>query len=260
MFASTLTHAMVWATVAALGLSAVWPLAADTRTGGSVAITAEVSDGGGGQSRGGAIVNDGSVGGVGDQSTAATVVVNGGYPAQLPVPTPPTAATLLSFSARWSGTGEVALDWQTGVEFDLLGFYVARQGIDGAWRRVNPGIIPAAGSGRPNRYSFIEGDVPAGSQIRYRLLEVNLSGQQHAVGEALVEAGLQAGIALTSTGLTLSVQGAAGGRIVVETTTDVAHGLWVPVAEVGLDTNGGGILETRVEGERSARFYRVRAE
>jgi hypothetical protein len=260
MFASNLTHTMVWALVAAWGLSAGWPLGADTRTGGSVAITAEVTDGGGGQSSGGAVVNDGSLGAVGDQSTGATVVVNGGYPAQIPVPTPPTAAVLLSFSASWLRPGEVTLDWQTGVEFDLLGFHVERQRIDGVWLRVNPGIIPAAGGGRPNRYSFVEGDVPPASQIRYRLLEVNLSGQPHVVGEALVQVGLQAGIALSSTGLTLSVQGAGGDRILVETTTDVAQGLWVPVAELSVDADGSGILQTRVEGESSARFYRVRAE
>jgi len=50
-----------------VGLSAVWPLAGDIRTGGNVAVTAEVMDSGGTQNRGGAIVNDGSLGGVGGQ-------------------------------------------------------------------------------------------------------------------------------------------------------------------------------------------------
>lgn len=107
----------------------------------------------------------------------------------------------------------------------MLGFQIERQGVDRAWERVTQGIIPAAGGGRSNRYRFLEADVSSGGQIRYRLLEVNVSGQPHIVGEALVLVGLQAGIARPSTGLTLTVQGAGGDRILVETTTDVAQGL-----------------------------------
>lgn len=260
MFPDNLSHMMVWALVAACGLGAGWPLAADTRTGGDVAITAEALDGGGAQSRGGTIVNDGGLGGVGDQSTGGAVVLNGGYPAQLPGPVQPTAAMLLSFRARWIGAGEVVLAWQTGVEFDLLGFQLQRQGADGAWLRVNPGIIPAAGGGLPNWYHLVEADVAPAGRIRYRLLEVKVSGQLNVVGEAVVQVTLQASIDLTPIGLTISVQGAGGDRILVESTRDVVHGPWVPVAELSLDTGGSAVLRAAVEGGSSARFHRVRQE
>jgi hypothetical protein len=226
-------------------------------------MTAEVLDGGGELSRGGTIVHEGSLGGVGGQSTGGTVVVNGGYTAQvpkLPEPTPPDAAVLLSLHARWLGAGEVALDWETGVEFDLLGFQIERQTISGDWVRTHAGMIPAWGGGRPNRYSFVESDVPDASQARYRLLAVNLSGELNLLSEAIGRVALQAGIALTPTGLMISVRGAGGGRAIVEATTDVARGPWVPSAELYLDANGNGLLSAAVDDEGPVRFYRVRQE
>jgi len=134
--------------VAAGLLIVVWTLAADTRSGGNVVFTTETYDAGGARTSGGAVVNDGSLGGVGDQVIGGGITLNGGYPAQFP-PTapPPTAAILLSFDARWTRAGEVALDWQTGVEFDLLGFQLQRQEANGKWLGVNAGIIPSVGTG-----------------------------------------------------------------------------------------------------------------
>ena len=258
MFPNNLSCAMVWALVAAWGLSPGWRLVADTRTGGNVAITAEVFDGGGGQSSGGTIVNDGSLGGLGDQATGGGVTISGGYPAQLPWAAPPTAAILISFDARRTPSGEVVLEWQTGVEFDLLGFQLQRQGPEGDWLDVT-GLMPSAGDGRPNRYGFIEVGLPAAGEVRYRLLEMDLSGQPHVVGEALAWVGLQAVIALTSGGLTISVQGQAGGAV-VETATDVAHGPWQPVSELGLDAAGQAALRVPLAEAGAIRFYRVRQQ
>lgn len=246
--------------IAASWLIAGWTLAADTRSGGNVVFTTEIYDAGGARTSGGAVVNDGSLGGIGDQVTGGGVTINGGYPAQLPSPAPPpTAATLLSFDARWTRAGEVALEWQTGVEFDLLGFQLQRQEANGEWLGVNAGIIPSVGTGQPNRYRFVEPTVPAAGIVRYRLLEVDQSGQLHVVAETVAQVGLHAGIALTPSGLTIWVQGRAG-PAVVETATDVAHGPWQPVSEPRLDAAGQAVLQVPMAEAGSARFYRVRQE
>lgn len=115
----------------------------------------------------------------------------GGYPAQLPWPSgPPTAVTLISFGAIWTGAGEVALAWQTGVEFDLLGFRLQRQRPGGDWLVLNTRLIPAAGDGTSHWYRFVDVGVPASDQTRYRLLEVDTFGQTHAVAEAIASVGL----------------------------------------------------------------------
>jgi hypothetical protein len=247
------------ALIAGWSLLAALPLAADSRSGGSVSITAEVYDAGGTRTTGGAIVNDGSVGGVGNHASGGGFTMDGGYPAQIPAPTPPTATALTSFEARWIGADEVALEWRTGVEFDLLGFRLQRQGPGTDWLAVNADLIPAAGDAQPHRYGFVEAGVPGAGETRYRLVEVDLSGQTHVVGETMAQVGPQAAIAFTPSGLTISLRGQAG-PAVVETAADVAHGPWQPLTELRLDAAGQAVLQVPLAEAGFARFYRVRQE
>lgn len=265
MFPKKLLHTMIWTLVAAWGLGAGWTLAAAIRTGGSFAITAEVYDGGGDLSHKGGFVNGGGLGGVGEASTSGLIGLIGGYAAQIPElpppePPPPTAAVLLAFDARCLGGGEVTLRWEIGVEFDLLGFQIQRQGRSGEWVTINAGIFPAGGGGGSNRYTFLDSDAPDASQTRYRLLAVNLSGQSSFLSETVGRPALQAGIGLTPAGLLISVRGIGMGRVVVETATDAILGPWVPTAELNLDADGNSLLPATVDPEGPARFYRLRQE
>lgn len=247
--------------IAACLLITGWTMVGDIRSSGNVSVTTEIYDAGGVRTSGGAVVNDGSLGGVGGQATGGGFTITGGYPAQLvpPASPPPTAAILMAFDARWIRTGEVALAWRTGVEFGLLGFHLQRREGNGDWLDVNAGIIPSAGNGRPTPYGFVEVHVPAAGEVWYRLLAVDFSGQKHVMAETTAQVGLRAEIALTSSGLTISVLGQAG-QAVVETTSDVAHGPWLPVTELRLDAEGHAVQQMPMAGTEAARFYRVRQD
>jgi uncharacterized repeat protein (TIGR01451 family) len=71
----------------------------------------------------------------------------------------PTAVTLAAFTATVETTG-VVLRWQTGLEQDLVGFYVYRSADPTAHGKRISGLIPAAGM--PASYTFTDAWVREG--------------------------------------------------------------------------------------------------
>jgi hypothetical protein len=94
--------------------------------------------------------------------------------------TSPTAVLIGSFSAQSVPEG-VLLRWETDTEYDMLGFYLWRQGLpDGPWETLNEGeIILAMHMGEPlgARYAFLDATAVAGQRYAYRL-----AGVDHRLG------------------------------------------------------------------------------
>lgn len=100
---------------------------------------------------------------------------------------PPTAVTLVSFTAEIAGKA-VLLRWETAAEFDTLGFnlYRSEAALDGARVRVNQSLIPAAAPGSlfGAQYDYTDNGVVSGKQYWYWLEEVGLSGASDMFGPA----------------------------------------------------------------------------
>jgi hypothetical protein len=173
---------------------------------------------------------------------------------------PPTAVGLAYFDAVPVGEGEVRLGWGTLVEYDVIGFQVDRWPGKGDWERVTPQIIPATGWGQqPQSYGAMDVKPWAAARSKYRLVEVNLRGQERVVAEATVQAAITAGMTRTSEGLSLEVHGVPNATVVVEATASVM-GPWTSVLVGTLDSHGASTFSVAMDHQASAWFFRVMSE
>jgi hypothetical protein len=176
------------------------------------------------------------------------------------VTSPPTAARLAYFRVASTGNGAVQLAWGTLVENNVLGFRVDRSTADGGWTRLTAQMIPATGwNGRPQTYGLADADAPAITGLTYRLLETDLSGQEHVLALATVEAGLATGIVRTGSGLSLSLRGVPKTSVAVET-AEAVEGPWTRVQTLTLDGSGAGTVNLGRDVSETARFYRLLSE
>ena len=105
----------------------------------------------------------------------------------------PTAVELVSFNATSDDLGSVLLQWQTGFEVDNLGFSVYRE-EGGKRTRLNPQMIagsalvagPQTALTAGESYAWFDNS-PAGSEARYWLEEVDLSGRSRWHGPAIIK-------------------------------------------------------------------------
>jgi hypothetical protein len=178
----------------------------------------------------------------------------------MPFTGPPTAARLAYFKATSAGNGAVQLAWGTLVENNVLGFRVDRSTADGGWTRLTAQMIPATGwNGRSQTYGQTDAKAPATPDLKYRLVEVNLSGQENVLAVAKVEAGLTTGIRQTESGLSLTLRGAPNTSVTVET-AEAVEGPWTRVQALTLDGSGTGTVNLGRDVNETARFYRVLSE
>jgi hypothetical protein len=173
---------------------------------------------------------------------------------------PPTGGVVDSFGAVWAGPGLVVINWRTGVESNLMGFYLERAVSPGNWRRVSPGLVPALGGTQPNAYRVEDANVDQTGQVKYRLLGVNLRSEITVLGEAVVQVGINGSLEITASGLRLGVQGLPNARVFVEETTDLVHGPWIRSGPVLLDASGSGAAVLTVSDSETVRFYRLLEE
>ncbi len=197
---------------------------------------------------------------------AATVTVNGvalkisyvggaGNDVTLFAP-PPTAATLAYFRATTTGPGQVRLSWGTLVEVRTLGFHVDRATPAGGWQPVTTGILPALGSDqRPHTYALPDESAPDAAGLRYRLVEVDLSGRDEVVAEAVVTPAVTAQVSRGREGFTVAFRGQPGASVAVESAAAVT-GPWTRQSTVQLDGQGAGSLTQGIGGGEPARYYR----
>lgn len=91
-------------------------------------------------------------------------------------PYEPTNAPLAGFTAAAVPAG-IALQWQTSVELDLLGFHLYRaDSALGAQSRLNASLIPAGGLGSAAGYALLDGGVLPGGRYFYWLELVSIAG------------------------------------------------------------------------------------
>jgi hypothetical protein len=172
----------------------------------------------------------------------------------------PTAARLAYFRATEAGAGQVALSWGTLVEVGTLGFHVERARSDGGWERVTGQLIAATGwDQRPQKYAATDSAPTGVIGAKYRLLEVDLRGQESVLAEATASAAARASAERTATGLSLQLRGGPNGTVVVELATAVT-GPWTEVVRVPLDDKGTATLTLGAESAEGAGFYRVFSE
>ncbi|RIK34542.1 MAG: hypothetical protein DCC52_00405 [Chloroflexi bacterium] len=90
----------------------------------------------------------------------------------------PTAIELVSFEALGENKG-IRVKWETGLEFDLVGFNVWRKVGKHEWQKLNTDIIPAKKVGQVGgaRYRFLDKQISAGKTYRYKIELLKRDGQ-----------------------------------------------------------------------------------
>lgn len=89
-----------------------------------------------------------------------------------------TAVTLLSFTARSNGKGDVILDWETATEIDTAGFNLYRARLkNGYYYKINESLIPARGNSTTGaHYRYV--DTPqVDGRYHYFLEDVDSQGK-----------------------------------------------------------------------------------
>lgn len=152
------------------------------------------------------------------------------------------------------------LTWGTLVEVDVLGFKVDRSTANGGWERITPRVIAATGwNQRPPTYALVDSNAPTTPALAYRLVGIDLRGQEDVLAEALVQPGLAITIARITDGLSLHLSGAPNTGVTVETAATVT-GPWAPVQTLTLDGTGAARVILGQNDREPVRFYRVLAE
>lgn len=170
----------------------------------------------------------------------------------------PTFVRLNYLGAQREATGWVAVNWQTGVEYNLLGFHLERQDAGGEWTRLNSELVPAMGStNQPKWYRFEDLAAPLDPGLNYRLVCVDREGVTAVAGATPLQPGLTAELQVRGGDLDLAVRGSAGALVVVETSEHAVQGSWTSFQELRLDPQGVGFVRVgpALDG---VRFYRVR--
>ncbi len=171
----------------------------------------------------------------------------------------PTSVVLAGFSAQETGVGGVWVSWRTGVESNILGFHLERRVSGGSWVRLNSQVIPATGGSGSADYGYQDGAAPSGTGIAYRLLAVDLAGQQSVLGETGIQPGFNLAIEVRDGAwMEISVQGEPGTQAILETAADLVRGPWIVAGTVEFDGQGRGLVVLGLSTVEPSRFYRVR--
>jgi len=97
---------------------------------------------------------------------------------------PPTAVELALFEINPGADGGLELLWVTLVEYNTLGYRLARTGQDGVTLDLFEGVLPAEGDGqRPQRYAFTDYGPWEGDSFTYHLIEVDLDGHEAIIAD-----------------------------------------------------------------------------
>ncbi|MFI5252299.1 MAG: choice-of-anchor V domain-containing protein [Bacteroidota bacterium] len=99
---------------------------------------------------------------------------------------PAAAATtqISSFTATVSSSTSVDLNWTTLNETNNSGFYIERRSQPGSGFQVVSNLIPGAGTGSSNQYTWKDGTITAGTYY-YRLKQVSSDGSYYYSGEII---------------------------------------------------------------------------
>jgi hypothetical protein len=169
----------------------------------------------------------------------------------------PTAATLSYFRANAPGQGTVRLEWGTLVEIRTLGFYVEREEAGSVWRRVGTELLPALGYDRlPHRYQLVASAPDLSETGRYRLVEVELDGQERILAVTQIAAPVAARLTWKAGAGLVELRGTPNLEVMVETAA-LVNGPWREVGRVVMDRDGLGSFGFDAHASDPARFFRI---
>mgnify|MGYP000843892144 CR=1 FL=1 len=172
----------------------------------------------------------------------------------------PTAASLAWFRSTLLGPDQIAIEWQTLVEVQVIGFYLERSADEAAWQRVAPALVPAAAQdARPQVYRVMDIVEPA-VDLRYRLVEVDLRGQERIVAESALMWPVEMRISRSDRSLVLHLASPSSGTAVIEVAENPVFGPWTQFLRVALSDAGPASVRLGSPPGSSTRFYRARLE
>ncbi|HRZ39255.1 MAG TPA: hypothetical protein P5534_23155, partial [Candidatus Paceibacterota bacterium] len=172
----------------------------------------------------------------------------------------PTAASLAWFRSTLLGSGQIAIEWQTLVEVQVIGFYLERSADEGAWQRVTHALVPAAAQDvQPQVYRVMDIVKPA-ADLRYRLVEVDLRGQDRIVAESALMWPVELRISRSDGGLVLHLASPSSGTAVIEVAENPVAGPWTQFWKVALSDARPASVRLESPPGSSTRFYRARLE
>jgi CheY-like chemotaxis protein len=99
-----------------------------------------------------------------------------------------TAVDLISFTAQGDGNA-IKVEWETGAEFDNIGFHLYRATSPGGpYTRLTDKLISARPrQGQGANYSFLDSDVAVGSLYYYKLEDIDVYGKHTFHGPISVD-------------------------------------------------------------------------
>jgi hypothetical protein len=171
---------------------------------------------------------------------------------------PPLALQVESFTAVWSGVGQMMLYWRAGDEAGVSGFFLERQALAGEWVRVNSQLIPATGNGGGATYQYQDNNAPATGPLNYRLILGTAQGVESTAMEVAAQVGVRLAIQLNFSTVGLALLGPANSQVVIESADDLAPGSWQVVDTVLLDDAGQATTTLSFDPGAATRFYRAR--
>lgn len=153
-------------------------------------------------------------------------------------PPPPTAVWLTEFDATATGPATSVITWRTGVEQDVLAFFLERLDAQGQWQVIPNGVIPALGGGRPNSYRVQDDQLQDGEPARYRLSEVDVQGRRRTVAQSVAVAGAKVEMRFDGGLCTVVVHAKPGALTAIEACSALRQLTWRTLGLVRTDAQG----------------------
>jgi hypothetical protein len=88
-----------------------------------------------------------------------------------------TSVRVVGLGANWRGS-TVVVSWRSGSEADAVGYNLYRSAGSGAYRRVNPTLVPVSGRAGNAVHRFVDRNVRRGTAYQYRLQIVDKAGKK----------------------------------------------------------------------------------
>lgn len=163
-----------------------------------------------------------------------------------------TAVDLVSFTAA-AADGEILLQWETGSEYDNLGFRLYRAfSSEGPYESVTKELVPGLGTSPEGaRYSYLDRNLENGVTYFYQLEDVETTGRTERHGPVVATPDAWAGRTETNPGVITYGDPAASEIRVVESTRDrIVMELWTggfhaaPVGDGTVRIEAPGFEET----------------
>lgn len=173
-------------------------------------------------------------------------------------PPPPTAVWLTEFDATATGPDTSVITWRTGVEQDVLAFFLERQDAQGQWQVIPNGVILAFGGGRSNLYRVKDDALQPGNPAAYRLSEVDVHGRRRTVAQSVAVADAKVEMQFDGGVCSVVVRAKPGVLTAVEVCSALSRTNWHTLKLVRTDDQGMAIANLPATPNAVPQFVRAR--